>query len=650
MDYSIGLSGILAAQRSIELIGTNIANASTEGYHRQDGVLKPTDTGSSLQFTGGGVVFSEVRRMIDRFVEQQLVRQQSNLGQSSQELSTLQRLETVFGTIGTERLAEGLSSFIGSLKELSSWPNSSALQQQVVTAAQQLTSEFQTISSYFASVQVDLKTQAQELVGQVNTLTTRIADFNSQIIGSVSIGVAGNMLKDQRDQAVYELAKLVAVEPDRLASQTGLVVMAWDIPIVKTTQTTSLEVGVCTDGSLGISMADADYFRSGYGGGQLGAVFTLANEVLPDLQQKLDLLAAEVIRSVNQWHVQGVGQNGSFSELSSSERPLGTLDAWKGVTDGSFYIRVTNQTTGEVVRHKVDVDASSDTLATVAGALDGLAGISASVGANRLNIIANSGFKFDFMPALSASPHTNNISGTSVPSISGSYTGKADELYELTVVGTGEVGITEDLAIEVRDSSGSVLKRVNVGLGYAEGDVLDLPDGVALAISRGTLNNGDGFRIQALASSDSSGFLAASGLNTFFEGSRAGDISVQQRLVNQPSNLAGSTSQSMKDSTNLNQMASGLEVANAALDQLDAVSFLNRMISGLGRQVAAQQAKHVTTEQIISQLANRRDMIGGVDINEESAKLLGFQRMYQAMARFMNAQDRTIEYLMELVK
>ena len=40
-SYSIGLSGLGAAQKALDVIGNNIANAATEGYHRQRIELAP---------------------------------------------------------------------------------------------------------------------------------------------------------------------------------------------------------------------------------------------------------------------------------------------------------------------------------------------------------------------------------------------------------------------------------------------------------------------------------------------------------------------------------------------------------------------------------------------------------------------------------
>ena len=41
-SYSIGITGINAAQKAFEIIGNNIANAATEGYHRQELKLTPS--------------------------------------------------------------------------------------------------------------------------------------------------------------------------------------------------------------------------------------------------------------------------------------------------------------------------------------------------------------------------------------------------------------------------------------------------------------------------------------------------------------------------------------------------------------------------------------------------------------------------------
>ncbi len=69
-SFGIGISGLNAAQRAFDIIGNNIANAATEGYHRQRLNLTP---GYSSQIgpviLGGGVDIAGITRMIDGFLE-----------------------------------------------------------------------------------------------------------------------------------------------------------------------------------------------------------------------------------------------------------------------------------------------------------------------------------------------------------------------------------------------------------------------------------------------------------------------------------------------------------------------------------------------------------------------------------------------------
>jgi len=71
-DFSIGLSGLDAAQKALDVIGNNIANAATEGYHRQRIDFSPAY--SSQQGTvllGGGVDIKGITRVIDSLLEQE---------------------------------------------------------------------------------------------------------------------------------------------------------------------------------------------------------------------------------------------------------------------------------------------------------------------------------------------------------------------------------------------------------------------------------------------------------------------------------------------------------------------------------------------------------------------------------------------------
>ncbi|HET7847664.1 MAG TPA: flagellar basal body protein, partial [Pseudolabrys sp.] len=65
---STSLSGLTAAQTALSVTAGNIANAQTPGYVRKNAVQVETAFGA----TGIGVSVTEINRVLDQFVQQQL--------------------------------------------------------------------------------------------------------------------------------------------------------------------------------------------------------------------------------------------------------------------------------------------------------------------------------------------------------------------------------------------------------------------------------------------------------------------------------------------------------------------------------------------------------------------------------------------------
>src|SRR5690625_7506593 len=69
----IGITGLRAHQQAIGTTGHNIANANVEGYSRQR-VDLTTQSGQKLGagYTGSGVQVTDIRRLVDEFLVEQL--------------------------------------------------------------------------------------------------------------------------------------------------------------------------------------------------------------------------------------------------------------------------------------------------------------------------------------------------------------------------------------------------------------------------------------------------------------------------------------------------------------------------------------------------------------------------------------------------
>ncbi len=650
--YSIAMSGLAAAQQALAVIGNNMANAATEGYHRQRLELAPAyaaQVGDVM--VGGGVDVVGVTQLVDWLLELEILRQQSSWGQVSREVATLRTVESAFGELsGAGTLSEAIDKFFNTLQDLCAHPSEIVWQSEVTTAGQNLTGQFRSLGEFLARLETQVRLEAQNSVDRINTLIGQIAELNHTIERMEIQGGQANNFRDQRDLRLKELAELIGIETQ--SREYGVVdVSIGGIPAVTGVCTTEIEVGLNENNWLGICPAGTHHYETNLLGGRLGALLRLKNELLAEIRNDLDALAQAIIQQINQYHVQGVGSQGSFSELIGWRMNSDNLaDFNLPVTNGKIYVRVTNTNTGEITRHEIDVDVSTDSLTSVAADISAITGLTASVASSRLNIRADAGYQFDFLPAVLPEPTAANLTGASPPtiSVSGIYAGTSNQTFTFTVVGTGSLG-NGSLQLEVTDGVGAVVATLEVGAGYAAGDRLDVGNGIRISLTPGDLNAGDTFAIDAFANTDTSGLLAAVGINTFFSGSRATDMAVCSDIVNSPSRVATALSAELTDNTNAVRLTALRDEAIYGLGGMTPGEFYHRMIVNLGQQISIKQMRQENAEIMVQNLANQQAEISGVDINDEAARILMFEQMFQAMAKFMSTIQTSILALMEIV-
>ncbi|MBM4017738.1 MAG: flagellar hook-associated protein FlgK [Planctomycetes bacterium] len=652
-DLSIGLSGLDVALKAIATVGNNIANAATPGYHRQeiDVAPMPSDSGAALEVGNGAQVLG-VRRLIDRVLEAEIFRQQPLLGQAEEELSVLQAVEGVLADLSAEGAGPALDRFFAALRELVAQPEDASLRTQAIWAADALAAQFRNLAEALAALDRSLDVEIAGALDQANGLALRIADLNAQLQATYYRRPDNNVL-DMRDQAVLDLARLVGIETQDAAGG-AITVRAAGTALVTLASTAALEAGLTPDGRTAVGVEGSGIFDAQVTGGRLGALLALKNDILPAVRQALDAVAREVIFRINREHAQAVGTAGSFTRLVS-RAAADDLAEWDApLAAGTIYVRVINAATGAAARYAVAVDPESadpaeSTLAGIAGQFDAIDGLRASVSGGRMTLQADTGYRFDFLPALLPDPAAVNMTGTARPTISGLYTGSATQVFTARAVGSGEVGVTDGLAVEVLDAGGSVVATLSVGLGYAAGDVLDIGDGIRAAFSRGSLVVGDSFTILAPAEADASGFLAAAELNAFFTGNSAASMQVSADLRDAPERLATALTPAATDNRGARRMADVADTAAETLGGLTIGDAYRSLAADVGRQVAVRSARVEALQQSNRLLTAQRDEATGVDINEEAAKLIIFQQLFQSMAKYLATVRQTNETLFDIV-
>ena len=649
-DIGIGLSGLKVAQRAIEIIGNNIANAATEGYHRQEAIIAPVSGNAAGSLAvGGGAEVVDIRRVMNLLLDSQIRQQRPELASVRQELITLQSVENVIGDLSAEGLAGAINQFFGALRELAAEPESAPLRQQAVWAARTLADRFRGVALAVESVAEYVAMEASNVADETNGLLAEIGDLNGRIQELSSRGGVDNNLLDLRDRAIAGLSDLVDVAV-RQGEYESCTIEVMGVVVVLKTSGTHIEIGYADGQALGISVQGARQYDTEARGGRLGALLALNNDLIPRVRDQLDALARGIMDQVNRCHVQGVGTDGSFTELDGRSVGAATLDQWNlPVVAGQVQLRLVDTATGQATRHTVTIDPSVQTIDDVAALFDAIGNLSASAPRTALHIQADTGYRFDFLPALTPEPASSTLTGSAAPTISGLFTGASSETFTCTVVGTGDVGVTGVLTVEIRNAAAELVRSLDVGQGYAAGDPLLVADGAMVSFNPGSLNDGEQFTIEAFADTDPTGFLAAAGVNALFVGYSALTMQVADSVADSPGRLATALGTGGGDNLNVLRMADLADQPLDAADGMTPADAYRRLVSDVGQWVAMRQARSEGLQSVMQQLQTQYDDLSGVDINDEAARLLLFERMFQSMARYLTVLTRAQDALMDVI-
>ncbi|MDH7598953.1 MAG: flagellar hook-associated protein FlgK [Sedimentisphaerales bacterium] len=652
-SFNIGLTGLKAASKALDTIGNNIANAATEGYHRQRVELVPADPVFDGKHSWGtGVDILAITRAVNAFIERQQLVQKGIVGQTEQELSVLRSLESAIGEFSTTgSLSQAIDEFFNALRDLAAHPAELIYQRQFITAANSLSGYFQHMGSTISRMNEEVARFVDDTVQTINGLTESIAELNKRIQEIEVSGTTAHNLRDQRDRLLSDLAGLVAIDTN--PREYGVVdVTIAGMPVVTGSDCVMLEYGYTQDQELGICPEGSGIYKQ-IEGGRLGGLLSAYNQILKDIGHQFDDLAQAIITNINRYHAQGIGTSGSFSELTgwvvNPDTPLGQLD--QEITPGTLYIRLINTETGEIRRVQIDIDPSTDTVRTLAEKIAAVDGLDASVLASRLHIEAEAGYQFDFLPAPLPQPDQMNIQDASAAptiSVEGIYTGDVNDILTFTVQSGGMVG-NGNWSIIVTNQAGQTVSILDLGRGYVAGTALDLGCGIRIRLGVGSLSDGDSFSVQVLANSDTSNILAATGMNAFFSGTDAISMAVLPQFEQDPSLLATCLGPDHTDNANASRMASLQERLLDALNGQTIGNYYAQLVTRLGQDISTRQLRQDNTEAMLQNLATMWNQTSGVDVNEEAAQILIFQQMYNGLAKYMMVVQRSVDTLMDLL-
>ncbi|RMH51139.1 MAG: flagellar hook-associated protein FlgK [Zetaproteobacteria bacterium] len=213
---NIGATALTTQQQAMDVLAHNIANVNTQGYSRQRPILSSASPEQRGGFVfGRGVQMAEIRRQVDLAIQRSLGNSAGQKAMWTQITQALTAVESAFGSLGATGLAASFDHFFASWQQLANNPQDTAQKANVQIATQELVTTLTSMRAQLRTEQINLDGQIDTKLADVNLLLDRIASLNTQIVRketSKSVVGPANDLRDQREQALQDLAALIPIQ------------------------------------------------------------------------------------------------------------------------------------------------------------------------------------------------------------------------------------------------------------------------------------------------------------------------------------------------------------------------------------------------------------------------------------------------------
>ena len=333
---NVAASGLAAQRAAMDVLSQNIAHASDPSYKRQRLVLSEglplaqaqEANGIGTSIMGSGVKMGAVQRVRDALIERRL----QISGQATAEYDfmnkTLRQLEAIIGEPGNNGFQSDLDAFWAAWSKVAGAPDSISIRGSLLDDAQAMCSRIQYIYHEMRNSIDDLNMAATNAVYRINQITQEIASINHQA-AALPIGtMESNGLMNRRDALVQELSTMASV--GQYGDDGGSFVLTLGGRVlVHGSRANELTTGVEPNGNKSILWA-SDEQAVTIQGGELKALQSLRDSIIPGYMGQLDNLVANLVEQVNALHRTGMTSTGEaggdFFKANSTAADI-SLDA-----------------------------------------------------------------------------------------------------------------------------------------------------------------------------------------------------------------------------------------------------------------------------------------------------------------------------------
>ena len=294
------VSALRVNQAAVQLVSANIAHANDPNYTRKTLVTTSTDFADG---EANGVMVSGYQSAVNVSLRKQVESQTADAGATDATNQYLSQVQDLLGTSSDQSaLTTLMNNFTTAWQNFQSEPDSTAAQQSVIGAGQQIGQEIQQVSAGLDQIDSDVRSDIGTSVNQLNDLLKQVFQVNLQLKSAGTNSAAAADLQDQRDSLVRQVAQLVdvrTVERDdgsvSLFTSSGLTLLDGPPSLFSFdgTNVTRVDDGTSINSQLSGGRIDALLnFREDNSASGKPASSDPGTEVIRKLRSQLDMMAS----------------------------------------------------------------------------------------------------------------------------------------------------------------------------------------------------------------------------------------------------------------------------------------------------------------------------------------------------------------------
>lgn len=588
---SIGSSALLTARYGLDVTGQNLGNIDTPGYSRQrlnQAATKGWNGGLGNAVLGNGVWTVSVSRIANEYVEKQLRQATSTDEYYGNLQNCYTNIQTFFNELSGNAISDSINTFWKAMSNFSTHVENLSIRSTAIEEAQQMTQRFNSMSNMLLDYRKDVNNEITESVTQINRLLHTIAELNQTIVKTElggSSNRSANDLRDQRGEAVKELYEYMDIDVVEESNGSFIISMQGrNLVYYDNVKEISIEKRQDEDGV----MVNMPVFSSD------GYPLKPTNGQLAAQIEMRDVIIKSYQNDIDDLAANFIWE---FNRAYSQTRGLESFSSLKALN--------------APVDPSVTLDKLTYNDRIRAGTFE----------------ITNGEFQIIIHNRNDDQPKTVRV--------------------EIDLDGRNPNGGEPDTILWDPDNpaaENSLVNRIQKALDAEAPGVFEVRIDNEYHISIVSKSDEYGFCF----GKDTSGVLAALGMNVLFTGHNAANMGINQELKDNPSLLGGAYSFMKGDNDGISDL---LDLRDKTLGNLKEMTLELYYQSITGR--LASEANRTTnmkklSTDVINSMFIQRESLSGVNEDEEVTKMITYQRAFQSAAKFISVVDQLYETLINM--